>query len=92
MDCPICRTRIQIHGPHFVEELPSNLYIDSLLELVGVRKKVETPPPTPGTAGMHSVDLFAAGGKVRCTHCKTMCDGSDVIACEHCKLVSSLSL
>lgn len=91
VDCPICRTRIQVHRPSFVEKLPSNLYIDSLLQLVGVPtppKKIDTPPTSPGTTGLQSVDLFAGGTK--CSHCKTLCDSSAVNSCEHCKLVSFL--
>ncbi|KAG6452013.1 RING finger protein nhl-1 isoform X2 [Manduca sexta] len=88
VECPICRTRIQVHGQNFVNELPSNLYIDSLLNIVGIKnmpvKTSETPPSTPGTVGMQSVDLFAAG--VRCCHCKTMCDSTEVSSCLHCKL------
>ncbi|XP_026762929.2 RING finger protein nhl-1-like [Galleria mellonella] len=90
IECPVCRTKIQITGPNFVQELPSNLYIDSLLQLVGLKSKTsqksETPPQTPAfsTATYQSVDLFAAG--VRCSHCQTMCDNSDTINCQHCKM------
>ncbi|XP_072942330.1 uncharacterized protein [Epargyreus clarus] len=88
IDCPICRTRIQIHSSNYVDTLPSNLYIDTLLAMVGIDnaskpKSPETPPPTPST-NFQSVDLFAAG--VRCSHCKTMCDNPDVTFCDHCKL------
>ncbi|KAJ0174149.1 hypothetical protein K1T71_010295 [Dendrolimus kikuchii] len=88
-DCPICRTRIQVQGMNFIDELPSNLYIDSLLNLVGITNnahvKTSTPPTTPlgSNTNMQSVDLFAAG--VRCSQCKTMCDNADVTACQHCK-------
>nr|XP_026491584.1 RING finger protein nhl-1-like [Vanessa tameamea] len=83
ISCPICRTRIQIHGPSFVEDLPSNLYIDTLLSMVGVSvtPKTETPPVTP--TNMSSVELFAAG--IRCSHCRSVCDNSDISSCEHCK-------
>ncbi|XP_061384046.1 tripartite motif-containing protein 3-like [Danaus plexippus] len=82
--CPICCTRIQVLRQNFVEELPSNLYIDTLLTMFGVEKKSDThtPPVTP--YNLQSVDLFAAG--VRCSQCRTMCDNSDVSACQHCKL------
>lgn len=87
ISCPICHTRIQVQNTQFVDDLPSNLYIDTLLAMVGINegkeKKVETPPITPNN--MQSVELFAAG--VRCTHCKTMCDNVDVTYCQHCKLV-----
>ncbi|XP_045452242.1 RING finger protein nhl-1-like [Melitaea cinxia] len=83
ISCPICRTRIHIQGTNFIEGLPSNLYIDTLLSMIGIDtgSKVEEAPMTPNT---QSVELFAGG--VRCSHCKTMCDNSDVTACEHCKL------
>lgn len=56
--------------------------------MFGVEKKsdIHTPPMTP--YNQQSVDLFAAG--VRCSQCRTMCDNSDVSACQHCKLVSIL--
>ncbi|KAJ8717879.1 hypothetical protein PYW07_005809 [Mythimna separata] len=89
-DCPICRTRVQVIGPNFVENLPSNLYIDSLLQLVGIQngngqvnKSPGTPPATPSVAPQN-VDLFAAAA--RCVHCKTVCDNFDITQCDHCKL------
>ncbi|CAK1551462.1 unnamed protein product [Leptosia nina] len=87
--CPICNTRIQVNGPNFVDELPSNLYIDTLLHMVGMKTDKTTPnvtpPTTPASAsGYQKVDLFASG--IRCTSCKTMCDNSDTSFCEHCKL------
>lgn len=87
LECPICRTKIQVTSPNYISDLPSNLYIDSLLQLVGISngsEKVATPPQTPLIPGMQSVELFAAG--VRCTQCQTMCDSVDVTACEHCKM------
>ncbi|KAI8420146.1 hypothetical protein MSG28_008717, partial [Choristoneura fumiferana] len=87
LECPICGTKIQVTGPNFLQNLPSNLYIDSLLQLVGIsndKPKTSTPPMTPATSFGQSVDLFAAG--VRCTQCQTMCDSVDVTACEHCKM------
>ncbi|XP_075980968.1 tripartite motif-containing protein 2-like isoform X2 [Anticarsia gemmatalis] len=89
--CPICRTRIQIQGQNYIENLPSNLYIDSLLQLVGissmngdVRKSTGTPPSSPAVNNGQSVELFAGG--VRCVHCKSMCDSFDITLCDHCKL------
>ncbi|XP_013163173.1 PREDICTED: RING finger protein nhl-1-like isoform X1 [Papilio xuthus] len=86
IDCPICCTRIQVQGTNFVDELPSNLYIDTLLQMVGISttksKQPVTPPSTP--AGLQTVDLFAGGS--RCSHCRSMCDTVDVTTCEHCKL------
>lgn len=81
-------------GPNFVENLPSNLYIDSLLQLVGIQngngqvsKNPGTPPATPTVAGPNqNVDLFAAG--TRCVHCKSVCDNFDITQCDHCKLVN----
>ncbi|CAH2042379.1 unnamed protein product, partial [Iphiclides podalirius] len=90
IECPICYTKIQVTGPSFVDDLPSNLYIDTLLQMVGIStakpRKPETPPTTPavGGVGVQSVDLFAGGS--RCCHCRSMCDNSDVNTCEHCKL------
>ncbi|XP_068620417.1 tripartite motif-containing protein 3-like [Battus philenor] len=90
IDCPICYTRIQIHGANYVEELPTNLYINTLLQMVGISsspaKAPDTPPTTPatGVGGMQSVDLFAGG--LRCCHCRTMCDACDITSCGHCKL------
>ncbi|XP_045777272.1 RING finger protein nhl-1-like [Maniola jurtina] len=84
INCPICRTRIQVHSTDFVEELPSNLYIDTLLAMVGVnedKKKPDTPPSPMNN--MQSVELFAAG--VRCSHCRSICDDLDISNCEHCK-------
>ncbi|XP_045522340.1 tripartite motif-containing protein 2-like isoform X1 [Pieris brassicae] len=87
VSCPLCHTRIQT-GPNFVESLPSNLYIDTLLHMVGIKAEKtssSTPPTTPAIAsGYQNVDLFAAG--MRCTSCKTVCDNSDTSFCEHCKL------
>ena len=82
-------------GPNFVENLPSNLYIDSLLQLVGIQngsvqapKSPGTPPVTPavGNSGQN-VDLFASGG-IRCVHCKSVVDNCDITQCDHCKLVN----
>ncbi|XP_059060932.1 RING finger protein nhl-1-like [Achroia grisella] len=90
IECPVCRTKINITGPNFIQELPSNLYIDSLLQLIGIKTKTpqkpETPPHSPayGSATYQSVDLFAGG--VRCFHCQTMCDNADTINCQHCKM------
>ncbi|KAJ2948509.1 hypothetical protein O0L34_g7759 [Tuta absoluta] len=86
LECPICRTKIQVTGSNFINDLPSNLYIDSLLQLVGQSEAAKTPKQLtpPVTNGGQNVDLFAAG--VRCSHCKTICDSSDTTACEHCKL------
>ncbi|CAK1584541.1 unnamed protein product [Parnassius mnemosyne] len=90
IDCPSCHTRIQIHGPNYLDDLPSNLYIDTLLQVVGIStakpKKPVTPPTTPatGVSGIQNVDLLAGG--LRCCHCRTMCDNNEVITCEHCKL------
>ncbi|VVC97996.1 unnamed protein product [Leptidea sinapis] len=87
INCAICNTRIPTHNSSFVDNLPSNLYIDTLLSMVGIKPDKQTsttPPSTPATPGLQSVDLFAAG--VRCMQCKSMCDSSDVSYCEHCKL------
>ena len=79
-------------GPNFVENLPSNLYIDSLLQLVGIQngqvpKNTGTPPTTPSSATpAQNTDFFAAGA--RCVHCKSVCDNSDITQCDHCKLVN----
>ncbi|CAH0764401.1 unnamed protein product [Diatraea saccharalis] len=93
--CPICNTKIQVSGPNYVNELPPNLYIDSLLRLIGINKgtisnegsssPVATTPPSnlPTNSGT-SVNLFAGG--TRCSQCKTMCDNPDVICCKHCKM------
>ncbi|CAB3228826.1 unnamed protein product [Arctia plantaginis] len=95
-DCPICRTRIQVQGENFLENLPSNLYIDSLLQLVGINgtntltrpKSTDSPPGTPSSTSPsnppQSVDLFAVGS--RCAHCKTICNNEDITSCIHCKL------
>ncbi|XP_021182080.3 uncharacterized protein LOC110370553 [Helicoverpa armigera] len=90
-DCPICRTRVQVLGPNFVDSLPSNLYIDSLLQLVGIQNIVSesknsgTPPTTPIiTTPPQNTDMFAAGS--RCVHCKSMCDNAEITQCDHCKL------
>ncbi|XP_026742559.1 RING finger protein nhl-1-like [Trichoplusia ni] len=93
-DCPICRTRIQVIGDSYIENLPSNLYIDSLLQLVGIQNNGETgkatPPPTPSapvTPSKNSspnVEFFPTG--VRCVHCKSVCDNTDITSCDHCKL------
>lgn len=92
-DCPICRTRVQVLGPNFVDNLPSNLYIDSLLQLVGIQNIVSesrnsgTPPTTPIiTSPPQNTDMFAAGS--RCVHCKSMCDNAEITQCDHCKLVN----
>lgn len=93
-NCPICRTKVQVLGSSFVENLPSNLYIDSLLQLVGIQNNVPrskstvSPPATPTTNPAHNVDLIASG--TRCVHCKTMCDNVDITQCDHCKLVSNV--
>ncbi|KAM3963315.1 uncharacterized protein ACR2FA_002680 [Aphomia sociella] len=89
VECPVCRTVFQITSPNFVKELPSNLYIDSLLQLVGIKvknsQKNETPPRSPSAVATHqSVELFASG--IRCSNCQTMCDNNDISNCEHCKL------
>ncbi|XP_041984826.1 RING finger protein nhl-1-like isoform X2 [Aricia agestis] len=88
IECPLCRTKIQVHGSNYIEELPSNLYIDTLLQMVGISNgkptKPETPPVTPNGTGMQSVDLIAGG--LRCSHCKTMYDTIEVKHCDHCKL------
>ncbi|KAI5635130.1 6-bladed beta-propeller domain-containing protein [Phthorimaea operculella] len=85
LECPICLTKIQVTGSNFINDLPSNLYIDSLLQLVGQNEEPKTKQLTPPvTNGGQNVDLFAGG--VRCSHCKTICDSSDTTACEHCKL------
>ncbi|XP_011556566.3 RING finger protein nhl-1 [Plutella xylostella] len=90
-DCPTCRTRIQVTSPSFIDSLPSNLYIDSLLNLVknrgsdsqqGKRNIAKTEPTLPGH-GVQSVQLFAGG--VPCSQCKTVCDSPDVTSCQHCK-------
>ncbi|KAL0869875.1 hypothetical protein ABMA27_006078 [Loxostege sticticalis] len=92
IDCPICHTRIQVQGPGYVNSLPSNLYIDSLLSYVGInndsdpKSSVMAAPSTPvnGSVSVQSVELFAGG--TRCSQCKTMCDTGDVSCCEHCKM------
>lgn len=95
--CPICRTKIKVPSPNFLKDLPSNLYIDSLLSLVGLKEPTNnriTPPSTPAAgaaagaaaAGTSSVDLFAGG--VRCAVCQSVCDNNEVTCCRHCKLVS----
>ncbi|XP_004933397.1 RING finger protein nhl-1 [Bombyx mori] len=87
-ECPICKTKIQVQGPNFIRDLPSNLYIDSLLNIVGIhnkpQKNPETPPATPTTPGTQSVDLFAVG--LRCSNCKSHCDNTNITSCEHCRL------
>ncbi|XP_049877184.1 tripartite motif-containing protein 3-like isoform X2 [Pectinophora gossypiella] len=86
IECPTCRVKIQVKGANFVKDLPSNLYIDSLLEMFGVNgenKSVPASPGTPTTPTQH-VELHAGG--VRCSYCKTMCDSSDISACQHCKM------
>lgn len=93
-DCPICRTRIQVHGENFIENLPSNLYIDSLLQLVGInstdnannvlRSKNVGTPPSPSYNVTQNVDLFAAS--TRCANCKTICDNGDITSCDHCRM------
>lgn len=90
-DCPICNTRIKVSSSNFINDLPSNLYIDSLLSLVGIKETRSsriTPPSTPN-AGVSSVDLFAAGA--RCSTCQSMCDNTDVTCCRHCKLVGFIT-
>ncbi|CAH0590287.1 unnamed protein product [Chrysodeixis includens] len=93
-DCPICRTRIQVIGDSYIENLPSNLYIDSLIQLVGIQNNGEaaksTPPHTPATpvtpakSSSPNVEFFPSG--VRCVHCKSVCDNTDITSCDHCKL------
>ncbi|CAH0695862.1 unnamed protein product [Spodoptera exigua] len=89
-ECPLCRTRVQVLGPNFVENLPSNLYIDSLLQLVGINtngvtKNLETPPPTPSvTNNAQNNEFFNPG--TRCVHCKSICENFDITQCDHCKL------
>ncbi|KOB69371.1 Regucalcin [Operophtera brumata] len=82
--CLACLS-VYAFGPNFLSELPSNLYIDSLLALVGVSPKPTTPPATPSasTVGMQSADLFASGA--RCAHCKTLCDNSAAGRLDHKK-------
>ncbi|XP_053615115.1 RING finger protein nhl-1-like isoform X1 [Plodia interpunctella] len=88
IECPICRSKVEVTGSNFLNSLPSNLYIDSLLHIVGVTNKSVDPkaetPPTPTVNGM-SVELYAAG--VRCSNCQSMCDSSDTTNCQHCKLI-----
>ncbi|XP_045501928.1 RING finger protein nhl-1-like isoform X1 [Colias croceus] len=89
ISCPVCHTRIQTNGSNFVDNLPSNLYINTLLHMVGIKPSDKTtnatPPSTPSTPlNYQNVDLFAAG--IRCSNCKTLCDNPDISMCEHCKL------
>lgn len=88
-ECPLCRTRVQVLGPKFIENLPSNLYIDSLLQLVGINtnglpKTLETPPPS-ATNNTQNNEFFNPG--TRCAHCKSICENFDITQCDHCKLV-----
>lgn len=85
----MCRTRVQVLGPKFIENLPSNLYIDSLLQLVGINtnglpKTLETPPPS-ATNNTQNNEFFNPG--TRCAHCKSICENFDITQCDHCKLV-----
>ncbi|XP_039759236.1 RING finger protein nhl-1-like [Pararge aegeria] len=85
INCPICRTRIQVQNVNFVDGLPSNLYIDTLLAMVGGtedQKQLETPAALMNNT-LQSVELFASG--VRCSHCRTICDNMEISNCEHCK-------
>ncbi|CAH0401260.1 unnamed protein product [Chilo suppressalis] len=95
INCPICNAKIHVTGPNYVNNLPPNLYIDSLLHLVGINKGLSsneksgspaavTPPIQLPVTSESGVELFAGG--TRCSHCKSMCDSHDVTSCQHCKM------
>lgn len=83
----MCSFKIHVTDSKYLEKLPSNLYINSLLELVGKREASQIEnTPTISSSDLMSVDLHAAS--IRCSQCQTICDASATTCCDHCKLVS----
>ncbi|GBP09847.1 Tripartite motif-containing protein 3 [Eumeta japonica] len=86
-ECPTCRTNTEVTSQSFLVDLPSNLYIDSLLLLVrpepdSTNRQNDTPPGTPTRAG-NNMDMLEPG--VRCSQCRTMCVNTNITCCNHCK-------
>ncbi|GLV40399.1 thin [Carabus blaptoides fortunei] len=73
IECPTCKKSTPLEkGPESLEELPGNLYIDSVLKLLTGNSSPVTPTQI--------------GPETRCIKCQTMCQFSEH-ACQHCKQI-----
>ncbi|XP_077298012.1 uncharacterized protein LOC143919530 isoform X2 [Arctopsyche grandis] len=84
LKCPGCQQSYNVNSPNFLENLPSNLYIDNLLKLL--------ISPSSGPTVDRSVSLFAkpepdTQTQKRCCKCQSGISLFSDHCCEHCKQI-----
>lgn len=85
LKCPGCQQSYHVNSPNFLENLPSNLYIDNLLKLL-------ISSPTSVQPLERTVSLFAKPepetiAQKRCCKCQSGISLFSDHCCEHCKQV-----